>query len=418
MRVLHGITGAAGQPWSISRAQRALGVDAHCIRLGDNRFEYGADQILHATDTKSMLDVIGELAPQFDVFHFYFRSFLFDSTYSFPSGWDILLLKMLGKRVVVNFRGSEVRLHSAFKARNPYHYVDENPNNLITKFPESAQQRMIDFALGVADKVIVPDPELQSYVPGSAVIPRSIDLQTWPNVGISNSMEPLIVHAPSRPIVKGTSALLKAVERLKRSGLRFRFELIENLSNTQAREMYKRADIVVDQLRIGWYGVLAVEAMALGKPVVTFVRHDLEDQLPQKLPFAIANPDTIQNVLSRLIQDRTERQRLAADAREYCCRTHDSKTVARQFIDIYHDAIEHPKPVNVAAVTELIKHQESILLRKAPENHIPISPARLIFHYPLKFLQTLRRDGLSRACKLTVVVIKAQLRAITAALKQ
>ena len=37
----------------------------------------------------------------------------------------------------------------------------------------------------------------------------------------------------------------------------------------QARELYARADIVVDQLNAGWYGLFAIESMAYGKPVVT-----------------------------------------------------------------------------------------------------------------------------------------------------
>ena len=40
-----------------------------------------------------------------------------------------------------------------------------------------------------------------------------------------------------------------------------------------ACERYRAADIVVDQLNAGWYGLFAIECMALGKPVVTFL-HD------------------------------------------------------------------------------------------------------------------------------------------------
>ena len=35
---------------------------------------------------------------------------------------------------------------------------------------------------------------------------------------------------------------------------------------------YRDADIVVDQLLAGWYGGFAVEAMALGKPVIAYLR--------------------------------------------------------------------------------------------------------------------------------------------------
>ena len=46
-------------------------------------------------------------------------------------------------------------------------------------------------------------------------------------------------------------------------------DIVEGVPHDEARERYARADIVVDQLNAGWHGVFALEAMALGKPVVT-----------------------------------------------------------------------------------------------------------------------------------------------------
>lgn len=52
---------------------------------------------------------------------------------------DLLALKAAGKRVVVHFRGSEIRMASLFAANNPYHYVDDDPERLIAKFSEESQ---------------------------------------------------------------------------------------------------------------------------------------------------------------------------------------------------------------------------------------------------------------------------------------
>ena len=47
------------------------------------------------------------------------------------------------------------------------------------------------------------------------------------------------------------------------------------------------ADLVVDQLVLGWYGAVAVEAMALGRPVLAYIREDeAEDN-----PFGVEAPD-------------------------------------------------------------------------------------------------------------------------------
>ncbi len=51
-----------------------------------------------------------------------------------------------------------------------------------------------------------------------------------------------------------------------------RFEIIENKPNKEAIEIYKKADIVIDQVLVGWYGAFAVEVMKMGKPVAVFIR--------------------------------------------------------------------------------------------------------------------------------------------------
>ena len=65
---------------------------------------------------------------------------------------------------------------------------------------------------------------------------------------------------------------MEAADRLQREGVPFDLELIENLPNAEATRRYRDADLVVDQLLAGWYGGFAVEAMALGKPVIAYLR--------------------------------------------------------------------------------------------------------------------------------------------------
>ncbi len=55
-------------------------------------------------------------------------------------------------------------------------------------------------------------------------------------------------------------------------GVRFEFTLVEGLHREEAKRLYERADLFVDQLILGWYGGVAVELMALGKPVIAHIR--------------------------------------------------------------------------------------------------------------------------------------------------
>lgn len=356
-RILHGLSGAAGQPSTVSRAMRRLGYDARCVSTG-SKFEYPAD--LHLDLTRDPLraasDFLVKAADEFDVFHFYFRPFYYlDSRrFIFPTAMDLLALRAAGKIVVFHYRGSEVRDAPTFKALSPYNYVEENPNNIFTKFPAATIRSMRDFVDGVSHRVLVPDVELQSYAPEGDIVPRAIDLQDWPHVGVPEG-PPLVVHAPSRRGVKGTDHVLRTVETLKAEGLDFEFRLVEGMSHHQAKAALRSAAIVVDQLRIGWHGALAVEAMALGKPVVAYIREDLRHHLGPEPPIAFATPDDVTDVLRSLIGAPEGRRELGQRARAYVERTHDSEVVARQLVEIYRQAKADPRPVAMEAVVQFMQ---------------------------------------------------------------
>ena len=102
----------------------------------------------------------------------------------------------------------------------------------------------------------------------------------------------MILHAPSSRRRKGTEHVLAACE-----GLDADLVLVEGLDHREAFERYREADIVVDQLNAGWYGLFAIECMALGKPVVTFLHDEAvrrtEQELGVTVPIVSATKDDL-----------------------------------------------------------------------------------------------------------------------------
>ncbi|WP_147406495.1 glycosyltransferase family 4 protein [Pseudomonas reidholzensis] len=357
-RVLHGFGPSAGQPAMMASALRSIGVDACNVVMGYNKFSYPSDYNFPDAGVADKCRMLADLGGQADVIHIHAITLFFNKGMPrFPMGTDLLALKAAGKRIVIHFRGSEIRMASLFAANNPYHYVNDDPERLMAKFPESSQIAYVAMCRALADELVVSDPELATYVPDASVIPRVIDFNTWKYVGIQKSDRPLVVHAPSRRGVKGTEHVLKAVEALKLEGLDFDFVLVENLSQSEARAVFEKADIIVDQLRIGWYGVLAVEAMALGKTVVSYVRDDLLDHFGGEPPIAIANPDTVEQVLRELVSSYDLRKDIAERGYRYCCQTHDPVAVAKTCQVVYQRVLERPQQIDLGAYLEF-NHQQ------------------------------------------------------------
>ncbi len=115
--------------------------------------------------------------------------------------------------------------------------------------------------------------------------------------------------------------------------------MVEGLPHREARRRYERADIVVDQLHAGWYGLFAIEAMALGKPVVTFLHEDAvrrtEEAFGIRVPLVATTKDTLVDTLRPLVESPAERRRIGAESRAYVEQVHDADRVAAHLVEIY-----------------------------------------------------------------------------------
>ncbi len=221
-------------------ALRRRGVDAQLVVFERGTLHPEADWSLDrrggfARRQLSQWRALAKLLPRTDVFHFYFGLTLVPKSLQFP------ILSATGKKSVYHYLGSDIR------GKTP-----------------------AELAYGKrADAEIVGSYDAIRWVPEAEVIPPGIDLTAFTPVPPTDRARPLVVHAPSHRGKKGTEDVIAACE-----GLPVELELVEGLHHDEARRRYEEADIVVDQLNAGWYGLFAIEAMALGKPVITFLHEE------------------------------------------------------------------------------------------------------------------------------------------------
>lgn len=295
----------AGVPWTNVQALRARGVDARLVVFNRYRLHPEADVSLDLPQGQlrrqlAQWRALARLLPRTDVFHFVFGLTLVPQSVQFP------LLRALRKKSVLHYLGSDIR------GRSP---------------DELAYGRK-------ADAQIVGSYDAIRWVPEAEVIPPGVDLARIEPAPPSDRPRPLIVHAPSSRRRKGTDAVIAACE-----GLDADLELVEGLHHEEAFERYRAADIVVDQLNAGWYGLFAIEAMALGKPVVTFLHEDAvrrtEEAFATRVPIVSATAETLRERLTPLVASPAERRRVGAASRAYAEHVHDLERVTDRLLDLY-----------------------------------------------------------------------------------
>ena len=123
--------------------------------------------------------------------------------------------------------------------------------------------------------------------------------------------------------IKGTPYVVAAVERLKSEGHNVEYIFADNLHIADMRFIQAQADIVVEQLIYGWWGSTGVETMALGKPVVCYLREEWKANFFRNfpeydcLPIVEADTATIYEVLKQLVLDEKLRERKGRESREF-----------------------------------------------------------------------------------------------------
>ena len=150
---------------------------------------------------------------------------------------------------------------------------------------------------------------------------------------------PIVVHAPSNPAIKGTQYVMEAFERLRSEGIAFQAEIIQNIPNTQALEIYRNSDIVIDQLLIPGGGKLASEALAAGCVVLSRMDYQTYDQGLDlsNCPIIDVNPDTIFQVLKETILNVELRRNLSKLGRPFVEKNWDTKVFCNRILTTLED---------------------------------------------------------------------------------
>lgn len=367
-RILHLPESVGGNAYTLSNAMKRVGLDSQCWILKPNYLKYGFDHSIAAPNDGYLITEIKRLFAlryifQFDVIFFNFGSTLFRPlALRRRPGWslkfylgaraymiyasamqrlELCLLRLLGRRIFVQYQGDDARQGDyclRHYAISPATEVDEHYYHPAA---DAHKRQQIQLLKEYSTGIYALNPDLLNVLPANAkFLPYThIDLDEWigkPSSATSN--RPLrIGHAPTHRGVKGTSYFLAALERLRQEGYEFELILIENMSQSEAKAVYMTLDVVLDQLFVGWYGGLAVEAMALGKPVVAYIR--LEDlrhipaQMRDDLPLIRTTVQTLETDLRNLMNlPRNELVRLGQRSRSYVERWHDPEAIARHLV--------------------------------------------------------------------------------------
>lgn len=331
-RILHAPADVGGHAYGLSRGERALGYTSDVAVLAAGPFGYEADIRLDVEGLPSWRVIAKRAAfvrraiAGYDVIHLNFGHPIVAVRRGRWILSELPLLKRAGKTVIVTFQGCDVRPQASCACTSP-----------VCAAQDPKRRPNARHMLRYADVVYHLNPDLRQWLPGSRFLPyASFDPRSVEPSKPPERDELVVAHGPTNREVKGTKHVIAAVDALRGEGVAVRLDLVEGVQRGEALARFADADVIVDQLRLGWYGGLAVEGMAHARPVLAAIAENdpADNPFGAALPIVRTGTDRLRDDLRELLADRGRRLRIGAQGRAFVERHHDPRTVART---VLHD---------------------------------------------------------------------------------
>jgi glycosyltransferase involved in cell wall biosynthesis len=249
----------------------------------------------------------------------------------------------LAKNKFVTFLGSDIRVAKKELAVNPYYqfaFYNKDYENKAdgTNDADALVKYLHDlgYAFIVWDVGMFINRAITNKV---AIVPHaSVNMVDAPLPATdAGDKKVLIIHSPTAPVSKGTDFVLNAISKLKEKNIPFEFTILRNLTNEKYQQALQEADIYVDQLIWGAYGVATQQALQMGKVVVAYLAPERVRELyGEEVPIQNATIDNLAEVLEKLVNDKALRMQLAERSRAYYQKMHEPQKVAVKMLAAYN----------------------------------------------------------------------------------
>jgi glycosyltransferase involved in cell wall biosynthesis len=359
LRIFLGLIEIAGYYTNLERGFRQLNISARHIDAYSHSFKYRSHKInkyLNAVQNigtpllkpaelhpihKGLLIIVHKilLVPVFLWAILKFDVFIFGFGTSFFYYLDLPVLKLLGKKILYIFHGSDTRapyldgfigsdLSTTFLQR-----ICSNQKKAITKIEKYA-----DDILSYPHYAHLNARKVASHIFVGLPVELKI-AETVPGGPIDQQKVIRILHCPSNTCGKGTDRIRSSVDRLIKRGFEINYVEITNKPHSVVLSELAKCDFVIDQLYSDTpMAGFAAEAAFFGKPAIVggYGWEWLETMYPEEYlpPTSRCLPSQIEKTIERMIVDHDYRVELGSKAHDFVTRMWRPSVVAQKILCI------------------------------------------------------------------------------------
>lgn len=286
---------------------------------------------------------------RYDNFHLFNDRGLAVPTGGYGSDFGIALREMelyraAGKQLYTYAYGADHRMRQKTLASGRFNFCMECPEpGRFCVCDDAGGERMLAeiaarstavIATGLAMEQIPEARNLYYTVVDTDVL----ELAAPPDAAASRPLR--VGHFPNHGYFKGTKYLEDAIAKLRAEGELIELDMISGVPQTEILARMATVDVLVDQLISGAFGLTAIEAMALGRPVIGHLRAGVALADLDGCPIIRADPDTIGDVLRKVLRERDTLPEIGSRSRDYVVRHYSVDALARRLASLYVDTAD------------------------------------------------------------------------------
>ncbi|MCA8943736.1 MAG: glycosyltransferase [Planctomycetes bacterium] len=258
------------------------------------------------------------------------------------SGWELPHLKRMGRKIVVHYRGCEVRdpdaLQKQFPTCNICSLCDYNGSVC------GEGRARVDRANAVGDAFLVTTPDMQDFEPGAIHFPfftPEIDYREYrASAPPFDGRRPLrIVHATNHPGIEGTARIQHAIDRLVARGYDIEFEFLRGKTPDEVLRAIQSADLTIGKMKMGYYANTQIESMFLGVPAITWVRPEFMTPELEASGLIFSDLDGLEQTIAWYYDHPDELAHKRSIARRSILELHDNDRLAAKLRRIYREVL-------------------------------------------------------------------------------
>ena len=214
--------------------------------------------------------------------------------------------------------------------------------------------RIVRHNLKNCDGILVSTPDVLSiakqFRSNAEYLPNPVDTELfYPKPAVPHDgKKRVLIASDSNWMVKGTDITIRALNEINdevevsiigygvdfgrtvalASSLGLRLNVLPTVPHNRLNEYYWSADVVIDQFKWGALGMVSLEAIACGRPVVTYV----SSEYPEYRDFPLKDANTEEKVISAIKETDI---RLWKKEYAYLTMEHEVKVVVKRLLQLY-----------------------------------------------------------------------------------